>query len=287
MRFSRETGARLYWNTLVVGSSPEHVEQVGHPDMGSEFNRLAYDLRLHALVCALQKVACFPPPDNIFEAAFGVGYYLKFWHSQHCRRVVGVDLSAQACQNATRHFPEFDLREGDLAEINQWEDWLELVHSFAVVTAIDVIYHLVEEDAACRALCNVAQLVAPKGILVLTDKFAQLPHPVQEVSGHVTRRCLDWYTALLKMQGLVLECTVPVFWCMDPPSRHNASSLTTTLAYAIWGMMRSGIKFWPHNGRVQNFFGKWFGTIGKILDYSIVSCLHNTSNLTLAVFRKN
>src|SRR6266511_1516161 len=287
MSFSRETGARHYWNNLVVGSSPEHVEQVGHPDMGTEFNRLAYDLRLNALVRALQKSACFPPPNSIFEAAFGVGHYLKFWQSQHCRGVVGVDLSAQACKNAQRHFPEFDLREGDLAEINQWEDWLELVHSFAVVTAIDVIYHLIEDEAACRAVRNVAQLVAPKGILVLTDKFVQSPYPVQEVPGHVMRRCLDWYTALLETQGLVLESTTPVFWCMDPPSRHDEQSLATTLAYVVWGMMRTGIKFWPHNGRVQNFFGKSLGSIGKVLDHVIVPGLHNTSNLTLAVFRKN
>jgi SAM-dependent methyltransferase len=255
--------------------------------MGTEFNRLAYDLRLHALVRALQKAAYFPPPDHIFEAAFGVGHYLKFWQSQHCRRVVGVDLSAQACQNATRHFPEFDLREGDLAEINQWEDWLELAHSFTVVTAIDVIYHLFEEEAACRALRNVAQLVAPKGILVLTEKFTQSAYAVEEVPGHVMRRCLDWYTTLLETQGLVLESTMPVFWCMDPPSRHGGKSLATTLAYAVWGMMRSGIKFWPPNSRVQNFFGKWFGTLGKFLDHTIVPHVHSTSNLTLAIFRKN
>ena len=45
---------KRYWTNLVVGADPEDVDEVGHPDMGREFNLRAYRLRLQALIRALR-----------------------------------------------------------------------------------------------------------------------------------------------------------------------------------------------------------------------------------------
>src|SRR5262245_54463545 len=55
-----------YWSDLVVGGDPDQVEQVGQPDMGGAFNRIAYSLRLRAVDSALHQ-ADGDPPGSVFE----------------------------------------------------------------------------------------------------------------------------------------------------------------------------------------------------------------------------
>jgi SAM-dependent methyltransferase len=273
-----------YWRQLIVGDDPGDVDQVGHPDMGRGFNRLAYRLRLRALQKALVRSGHFPP-DDVFEAAFGVGFYLRFWHGVGCPRVVGAELSERTHKTASDSFPDFDLRCADLASINDWHDWPELTSSFGLVTAIDVLYHIIDDSAAFRALDNLGHLVRPGGILLVTEKFPKGAEPDQECV-HVRRRPLDWYKQVLAPQGFALERTVPIFWCMDPPTFKGGKVVSARLAYTAWCAMRACTKFWPRNGRMQNLFGSATGRVGMALDQAIVPFLGDNPNLTAAVFRK-
>src|SRR5262245_46851499 len=61
MRSTALPDAHRYWSDLVVGGDPAQVEQVGHPDMGGAFNRIAYELRLRAVDAALRQADGDPP----------------------------------------------------------------------------------------------------------------------------------------------------------------------------------------------------------------------------------
>jgi SAM-dependent methyltransferase len=285
MKSSELFDVQQYWRTLVKGGNPSDVDEVGHPDMGRAFNNAAYELRLKALQRALQQAGVELSQTSVFEAAYGVGYYLRFWANQHCPRVVGVDLSAQAHANVQRHFPAFDLRVGDLASLHHSPEWAALVASFQLVTAIDVIYHIVDEAAARQAVENLARLVARGGILCVTEKFPARPEPVRE--GEIAvRRPLAWYSQAVAAQGLVLERTVPIFWCMDPPVFHGGQHWTAGFAYLGWGAMRLLLKFWPRNHSLQNALGYVVGMFGKTVDGLVVPRMATVPNLTTAVFRK-
>jgi len=275
---------KRYWTTLVVGADPEDVDEVGHPDMGREFNLRGYSLRMRALIRALRSADCFPPM-RLFEAAFGVGFYLRLWQTLGSKRVVGIELSAIACEHARRRFPEFDLRTGDLALLNQWPDWSRLISSFDVVTAIDLLYHITDPQAALQAVENLAQLVSPHGILLLTDKFPSMSQPFQE-SSLVVRRPLSWYAASFERLGLALERTIPVFWCMDPPVFNMSARFSAAAAYTLWGFMRAGIKPWARNSRAQNLLGRLLGQLGYALDSAVVPRLTSAPNLTIATYRR-
>src|SRR6266508_4489818 len=106
---------KRYWTNLDHIDPIDTENVVGHEDMGREFTLRAYGLRLRALIRALQSAGCYPPA-SVFEAAFGVGFYLRLWKTLDSKRVSGIDLSARACEHARRCFPEFDLRAGDIAD---------------------------------------------------------------------------------------------------------------------------------------------------------------------------
>ncbi len=222
---------------------------------------------------------------SVFEAGFGVGYYMQLWSRLRCGRVAGVDISPLAVANVRSRFPHYDLRVDDVARIDRWADWPQFQESFAIVTAIDLIYHLPDEDQARHALVNLAELVAPGGILLVTEKLPASSRPDRRLA-HVMRRPLHWYQQALASKGLALEHTTPVFWCMDPPIFDGGMRLVALSGYMLWVSMRAAIKFWPTNSRIQNAIGQGVGAIGALLDHAVTRSLARTPNLTIVTFRK-
>src|SRR5215471_18873099 len=190
-----------YWTNLVVGSNASDVDEVGHPDMGREFNLAAYTLRMRALLQALERLECVLSHSSVFEAGFGVGFYLSFWKAAGCSRVVGAEISPTAVANVRASYPSCDLRLLDIAKLPNESDWPILQNSFGLVTLIDILYHVMDDKEARLALQNVARLVRCGGGLILTEKFPDTSAPVSE-SRLVRRRPLDWYGEILGAEGL-------------------------------------------------------------------------------------
>jgi SAM-dependent methyltransferase len=274
-----------YWQALVAGQTGGELDEVGWEDMGRSFNALAYRLRGRALTALLERDIRDHRNPRVFEAGYGVGYYLAGWQRLGAKCVVGVDISASARNNCAARFPDFDLRQGDVSRVAEWADYGGLRGSFDVVTAIDVIYHLVDEEAATRALASLAALVAPGGVLVVTDKFVPGGDAVRE-AGHVVRRPLPWYEQVVARGGLRFDSMVPVFWCMDKPMAFGKRTRSFTAASILWAAMRAATKCWPRNSTPQLAIGTVAGRAGLWVDRLIVPRLTTTPNLTAVAFRR-
>jgi hypothetical protein len=285
MSFLHETESYQYWTNLVVGSDSADVDEVGHPDMGREFNLAAYSLRLRAVGQALEHMNCDLARSSVFEAGFGVGFYLQFWKTAGCRRVVGGELSPRACSNVKTRFPQFDLRTLDIAALHREDDWAALVNSFNLVTLIDVLYHIMDDKGARQALENVAGLVSPGGALILTEKFPETREPVSE-SQLVRRRPYAWYAEVLGGQGFKCSDRIPIFWCMDPPVFNAGQRAVALAGYGMWGMMRLALKYHRRSTHLQNKLGRILGRAGARVDRMVVERMRKTPNLTMAVFRR-
>jgi SAM-dependent methyltransferase len=275
---------RDHWRALIRPTGLDDLDQVGHPDMGRAFNRHAYEVRLRGVVKSLEIAGCNLTQCSIFEAAYGVGFYLQYWHRLGCKNVVGVDISDSACQLVRSIFPEYDLRVGDLLEIEDWKDWHNLRASFQLVTAIDVLYHIVDDSAASKAVRILADLVAPDGIFLFTDKVWGLRQPQRETP-FVQRRPLDWYNKILGEEGFCLYSQVPLMWCTDPPTPYSRFSFSWALARLMWLSMRP-LKFLPRNSAFQNVLGSIAGSIGRMIDFTALRWLKTVPNLTVFAYKR-
>ena len=278
------TDVLAYWRDLVRPSSTDDLAQVGHPDMGTAFNRSAYALRLKALERALRDVSVEPRTACVFEAAYGTGFYLEYWRARGCKHVCGVDISEGACARGQINFPNYDLRVGDLATLDKQQDWRELLGRFDVVTAIDVIYHLVDDDRAALAMTHLAALLGAGGIMVLTEKPQGLDGPRTEAS-IVRRRPWRWYDDILGRRGLVREVTLPVMWGMDPPSRFAARTPSYRLSRALWVGMRAPLKLSGFVPSIQERLGSAIGPVGRSIDAALLKVTQRTPSLEMAVYR--
>lgn len=274
-----------YWRNLVQPTAAGDLSQVGHPDMGDEFNRRAYALRLRALERALSGASVDLPGARVFEAAYGTGFYLQYWKSKGCTEVFGADISEGACARAQINFPSFDLRVADLALLDKESDWTELRDRFTVVTAIDVLYHLVCDENAERALSSLAELVAPGGILVLTEKPQGLGEPRTEAP-IVRRRPWSWYDRTLSKRDMLRESLLPVTWGMDPPSNFATRDMSYALARAEWLAMRVPLKSARYAPALQRPLGAALGSVGAALDGAILRAVADSPSLMMAVYRR-
>ena len=274
---------RAYWRGLISASTPEALDEVGHPDMGRAWNAWAYRLRWRRVAEALAGVGVHLRGARIFEAAVGVGFYLERWGSAGAAEIVGVDLSPGAIEALRHRFPDATLEVADLSRLSPPPSDAQ---GFDLVTAIDVLYHLVDDADAAAAVRTLGMRVRPGGALLLTDKGAGLTSPIREAD-IVTRRPIAWYAERLAPQGFELIHLQPMFWCMDPPARPPQGLGWYPLARGIWIAMRLALKFWPRNSMLQLSLGRVVGALGYGLDRVGFARLGGVKNLDIAVFRRS
>ena len=226
-----------YWNRVVSGDLD--LATVGHPELGV-YNKVAYRFRLDAFK---KSVAGLPRLSNlrVFEAAFGVGYYLKFYADSGVTQLSGVDISLAAVVRARELFPEYDLYQHDLTTALSIP-----AGSFDLVTAIDVLYHIVDDQRWEQALGQLCDLVAPHGAFVFTDKFPT-SQPYQRFP-HVRRRPLDMYAAVFRKHGLTIKTVHPVFVFMDDPLPNGEPRWLAQASFNQWRVATKAIRVcgrWP------------------------------------------
>jgi SAM-dependent methyltransferase len=265
-----------YWGNLVAGNSS--LSNVGHETLG-KYNDYAYAFRLEAVKKALQGIDL--RQARIFEAAFGECFYLKHWHAWGARQVAGMDISEAAVQSAKKLFPADDLRTGDLADASGFEGLGE----FDLVTAIDVLYHIVDDKAWRAAVHHLAGLVKKNGRLLITDKF---PCGITyQTASFVRRRPLAVWDEALRQEGLVRTRILPMFVWMDDAITCGEHPVLGAVSLFQWKAAAKLIRLTARRPRLQNLTGTVCALLQWLPEKISLSLLKRTPNLELVVYTKS
>lgn len=266
-----------FWEQRI--SSGGDLSSVGHPELGA-YNRLAYVVRQAALRRALGGVEAKLAGTRIFEVAFGVGYYLEFWSDRGAGEVTGIDLSPSAVEVARRRFPGYVLFQHDVTR-----PLPESMGRYGLVTAIDVLYHVVDDEDWRRAVRHVSSLVAPGGLLVLTDKFPQGAATSPSGAVHVRRRPLEEYEEELRKGGLVIEKIVPVFVFMDDPILCGVHRWIGAASSVQWRAVSKLIRVCSQAPAMRDAVGLAVGALQLPLELLSARLLKRSPNLEMLVCR--
>lgn len=204
---------RQYWCGLHAGGAGR-LATVGYPGFGEGFNRGCYDLRRAA---ALRLLARHPEIARfrLLEAAVGVGAYAPLWQRLGVRRWVGLDIAEDAVAHCRKHFPNGEFRTLDLTS-DRWRAETFPESGFDLVTAIDVLYHLVDDGMFETALRNLASRIRPGGALLVSDVF--VPRD-RQIAPHVKRRSLETYQRVLGPEMELLDREAVFAILADPVPR--------------------------------------------------------------------
>ena len=105
-------------------------------------------------------------------------------------------------------FPKSSFLQLDIAEPG---DALE-PGSFDAVSAMDMLFHITDDDRYRAALRTIGEAVKPGGVFVLSENFLQRP---EERSDYQVNRTLPWITKALDEAGFDVVRRVPMLVLMN------------------------------------------------------------------------
>lgn len=167
------------------------LRAVGHRQLSDEANAEQYRIKESRIIGMIRRYVHEPCGRTLLDAGCGVGVlipvYVKLGFA-----VVGVDFSDTAVRQAQASGVSAQFIVSSLAG-------LELGRRFDVITAIDVLLHIVAENEWADTLSSLSRHVKPGGVLIILDRFADR---TEGWSNHCKPRSMDRYAATFADLGL-------------------------------------------------------------------------------------
>ena len=192
-----------YWSEL---HTRDDLTTVGQSGLPPEINRWLYRILARNLRAFVRRERLSPPPpERIFEVGSGTGEWIPFWRDLGVARIDGCDLVPAAVER-------LNMRWGDtgrfhVAEIGRpGPTDLPTDERYPLVTIMNVLLHVTDDERFERALRQVAELVEPGGSLLLVEPILRDPSFARPFDPGTTSRArpLDAYAGPLRSVGLDL-----------------------------------------------------------------------------------
>ena len=191
---------RPYWE-MRLQMRPD-VGGTGHRAFSMKYNEYMYLVATENMQRGLKRAGVEVKGKRVLDAGAGLGYFVRRFIEWGAAEVTGLDLTDFSVQNLSQMFPEQKFVRADLSEPN-----LPLPGNYDLVTAISMLFHIVEDDKFERAVTNLCQQTKPGGHLLLVDTFYK---PIVVSAGHANPRPLEKYIPILERNG----CRVKVIQTM-------------------------------------------------------------------------
>ena len=143
---------------------------------------------------------------------------------------------------------------------------------YDLISAFDVLFHIVDDDKYLQALRNLSTWLKPGGTLLMTENFVH--HPRKRSGGYHFSRTLDEIESLLHEAGLAITDRSPVFVLMNAPD-----DSVSPLASSWW-------KLWRRIAGHGEALGWLAGACLYLPERLLASLLSEGPSTELAVCRK-
>lgn len=205
--------AKNYWEARL--SENYNSKGVGDIGLSIAYNDYIYRIRVKAFNRAVNGLFEAWNKLAVLDVGSGTGFYIGRWQNLNVGSLSGADITQKAVEMLTNKFPKASFRQMDIGESIDPED---IKNQYDVVSAFDMLYHIVDDSRYDQALKNFSLLVKHNGYLVfsenlLTTEEVRLEHQVSRTEEHVF--------AELKNNGFQLVRRVPMFVFMNDPVRTN------------------------------------------------------------------
>jgi 2-polyprenyl-3-methyl-5-hydroxy-6-metoxy-1,4-benzoquinol methylase len=162
---------------------------VGHAGLGEGFNWWLYRVRRSVFLRELRPLL---PRESarlrVLDVGSGTGFCVERWHELGVAHLTGTDIAPVAVERLRRRFPADTFLRWDVGSQPQELDGLR----FDAISAMDVVFHLVDDRAYERCFAHLHGLLEPGGLLVFSENFLhdralRLPHQVSRTLAEIER----------------------------------------------------------------------------------------------------
>jgi SAM-dependent methyltransferase len=199
---------KSYWETRL--EEYPGLCGVGNTCLGRSYIEWLYKVRRAVFLRLLASLKTDFRAARVFDVGAGTGFYLELWKEAGVSSVAGCDLTEIAVTRLSSTLPWARILRLDIAETLPSSE----LGCYNIVSAFDVLFHIVEEKRYEQAIRNLCALLRPGGLLLFSDL---LPRNGAVRAEHVAFRPLEEVTALLEKTGFEVVRRVPMFVVMEEP----------------------------------------------------------------------
>lgn len=196
---------REYWEATLRKNF--NVRGVGHSGLGIQYNTWMYKVRKYVFTHQLRSLPGLASAE-VLDIGSGTGFYIERWNQLGVKSVTGSDITDVSVEELKKRFPESEFYQIDIG------DALALSEEYDVVSAFDVLFHIVEDNRFEKAIQNIYSLLRPGGFFIFSDNFL---HGAPERAVNQVSRSLEDITKTLEKTGFHIVKRVPMFVLMSSP----------------------------------------------------------------------
>jgi SAM-dependent methyltransferase len=213
---------------------------VGYRGLGKPFNEALYRQREVVLGRAIRRHKLRIGGADIVELGPGSGFYVKGWKASGAGSLVGLDIATVVAEQLSAAYPEYRFEQADITERWPVDD-----ASADIVTAFDVLFHIVDDSRFAASLVEAGRVLRPGGHMLVSDLFL---HGHTFRNDHQASRTLDVYTDALDAAGLEVIGRLPIFVTMHP-ALDVPAGWRRSLADLWWSALEAKLVAQPRLGR--------------------------------------
>jgi cyclopropane fatty-acyl-phospholipid synthase-like methyltransferase len=195
---------------------------------------------------------------------------VEMWKALGVSKLSGIDISENATNALKKRFPEYSFHKRDLSQPGLTET---TGTGYDLVTAVDMLYHIVNDSDFPVALKNLADSCKPGGYFAIHDFF--MLH--REVDfGYIKLRTLKDYKAALEKAGFEIISRTPTFFLTVQTYDHATAETQARMA-KLWAKV-----IYPTILRSPGLFGR----LGYYSDRILGSVLKEGPSFEMMVCRR-
>jgi len=181
-----------------------NLRGTGHKALSLENNAWLYQSQRDCMDRLVDRNGIEISGKSVLDIGCGTGFYVEYFQNRQAGQIFGIDITETSVQYLKRTFPTATFIAGDISSVEP-----PLRGQFNIVSAIGVLYHILNEARFQQALMNICQLLAPGGYLFISDSFHK---PLLPSARHAYLRPLQAYQPYLTQHKIDILAVQPIYY---------------------------------------------------------------------------
>jgi SAM-dependent methyltransferase len=258
---------REYWNQRLCRHwGPEGAGSVVY---GRQFNLWRYRIRAKVFRRLVRLMGLQPDRLSALDVGCGTGFYLGQWQALGVKHLVGLDISDWAVKQLVHVYPAIALYRTDISA----EDSILQDETFDVISAMDILVHIVDDAAYLNALQNIHHALKAGGYLICSDSFFHGNN--KQFEDYWRGRSLSFVTSAMHNSGFEIVSRMPMSVLMAAPTDTRRRELNER----VWEKMMTPVRH-----------SEWVGFLAGMLIYPfellLVSILKESPAIEIMVCQR-
>ena len=168
---------------------------------------------------------------KILDIGCGTGYYLEYYMSKGATDITGLDITEKSISSLKKKYPNLKFYKADISKK------IQLNLKYDIITAIAVLYHIVDADRFENSVKNIRKLAKKGSLIIIQDGFLKKYQP-PKAGIHCYFRDYNSYKKILEKNGIEIIKKVPTFYFLNPPFDITNKTMRK-LALTLWNVTMS------------------------------------------------